>query len=112
MIKTVIFDIGNVIFNFDIDKAVEEFTTSEDERNFIKNEIYHSPEWCKMGLIDLGYISLEEAALQIKDRTNRQISVCLDTDENSYTHTRVLESIKNPENTVLEFPIAQLFQKY
>ena len=50
--------------------------------------------------------------LEIKDTTNRQIFVCLDTDENSYTHTGVLESIKNPENTVLELPIAQLFQKY
>ena len=78
MIKSVIFDIGNVIFNFDIDKAIVEFTANEDDRNFIKNEIYYSPEWCKMGLIDLGYISLEEAASQIKDRTNHSHDTLVD----------------------------------
>ncbi|MBR4830542.1 MAG: HAD family phosphatase [Bacilli bacterium] len=70
MIKAVIFDIGNVIFNFDIDNVIIKYTDNEEERKFIKEEIYRSPEWTGMGLIDIGYISLDEAASQIKDRTN------------------------------------------
>lgn len=47
------------------------------------------------------------------DSVKNQIFVCLNTDdENSYMYTNVLESISNPENTVLELPISQLFKKY
>ena len=57
---------------------------------------------------------LEKNNLSIsQERTKKQISVCLDLDnENSFTHTNVLESISDPQNIVLEYPIAQLFQKY
>lgn len=52
-------------------------------------------------------------ASNIDDSIKNQIFVCLVADEeNSFTHTKVLESIENPENTVLELPIAQLFQTY
>ena len=70
MIKNIIFDIGNVILHFDIDEVVTNYTDDEEKRNFIKNYIYLSPEWTGLGLIDLGYIDLEEAASQINDRTN------------------------------------------
>lgn len=47
------------------------------------------------------------------DSTKNQIFVCLDTDqEGSFTHTKVLESIDDPQNTVLEYPMSQLFQTY
>jgi hypothetical protein len=50
---------------------------------------------------------------KVQKKTKKQISVCLKTDdENSFTHKKVLESITDPENTVLEFPLSQLFQKY
>ena len=48
-----------------------------------------------------------------QERTKKQISVCLDLDdENSFTHTDALEEICDPQNVVLEYPINQLFQKY
>jgi hypothetical protein len=51
--------------------------------------------------------------LEVQESTNKEISVCLTTDnEESFTHTKVLESITDPRNTVLEFPLSQLFQKY
>jgi len=51
--------------------------------------------------------------LELQESTNKEISVCLMTDnEESFTHTKVLESITDPRNTVLEFPLSQLFQKY
>lgn len=70
MIKNIIFDIGGVILHFDIDEVVKGYTDSEEERIFIKEQIYCSPEWTGLGLIDYGYISLEEAAAQINDRTD------------------------------------------
>lgn len=49
----------------------------------------------------------------LKDKTKENIVVSLETDdENSFTHTNVLESVDDPQNTILEQPIDQLFQKY
>jgi hypothetical protein len=49
----------------------------------------------------------------LQDTIKDQTFVCLDTDNaDSYTHKNVLENISNPNNTVLEYPISQLFQKY
>lgn len=51
--------------------------------------------------------------LEIKNWTNKEVSICLEPDdENSYTYKKVLESITNPENTTLEFPLSPLFKKY
>lgn len=49
----------------------------------------------------------------LQDMVNNQTFLCLNTDsEDSYTHKNVLEAVSDPENTVLEYPISQLFQKY
>lgn len=58
--------------------------------------------------------SLESISLSgIQKWTEKQISICLDTDsESSFTHKNVLEQVLDPKNTVLEYPIDQLFQKY
>lgn len=51
--------------------------------------------------------------LEIKKKSQKQISVCLTTDDkNSFTHKRVLERISDPNNTILEFPLSQLYKKY
>ena len=51
--------------------------------------------------------------LEIQKWTDEQISICLTTDdENSFTHTNAIEQVSDPENTILEYPVAQLFQKY
>lgn len=70
MIKNIIFDIGNVIYYFDIDKIVKEYTDNKEDQEFIKDEIFNSPEWAKYDLIDTGYIDLETAISLIQDRTN------------------------------------------
>lgn len=55
----------------------------------------------------------KDSRIQKKQKIfQEKISICLETNKGSYTHTDVLESITNPENTILEFPISQLFQKY
>ena len=70
MIKNVIFDIGNVIFNFNLLNVLPTFTDNKDEQKFIFNNIINSPEWLGHALIDTGYIKREDAIEIVKDRTN------------------------------------------
>ncbi len=70
MIKNIIFDIGNVILNFNINEVLRKFTNSINEQNFILENIINSPEWLGNALIDTGYISRENAIEIVKDRTN------------------------------------------
>lgn len=70
MIKNIIFDIGNVILNFNINEVLPKFTTNKKEQKFILENIINSPEWLGNALIDTGYISREDAIEIVKDRTN------------------------------------------
>lgn len=70
MIKNIIFDIGNVILNFDVKQVVQRFTTNSNEQKFILDNIINSPEWLGNALIDTGYITREDAISIVQDRTN------------------------------------------
>ncbi len=70
--KNIIFDFGNVIIRFDEDNIISKFTNDPKEIEFIKNEIINSPEWIGNGLMDTGFISHEDAASLINDRTNNK----------------------------------------
>lgn len=70
MIKNIIFDIGNVILNFNINGVLQEFTNNRDEQKFILDNIINSPEWLGNALIDTGYITRDEAISIVQDRTN------------------------------------------
>ena len=70
MIKNIIFDIGNVILQFDIKEVIPNFTKKESEKQFIINNIINSPEWLQYSLIDTGFISREQALEIVEDRTN------------------------------------------
>lgn len=49
----------------------------------------------------------------VDDSIKSQIFVCLEADEDgSFMYTKALESIDDPENTILELPISHLFQTY
>lgn len=98
MIKNIIFDIGGVIAYFDVDKVLNEFSQDKDLQNFLKDNVINSPEWGKYGLIDLGYISLEDMGNIICDRTNHvhdDLVMKLSTTHVDYlvTQDRVLELI-------------------
>lgn len=43
MIKNVIFDIGNVILNFNIPEVLRAFTDNQEEQKFILDNIINSP---------------------------------------------------------------------
>ena len=70
MIKNIIFDIGNVILNFNIDEVLAKFTNNKIEQKFIMDNIINSPEWSGNSLIDTGYITRDEAIKIVQDRTN------------------------------------------
>ncbi len=65
MIKNIIFDLGNVIINYNQKKIINNFTEKEEEIKYIYNEIFNSPEWT---LMDLGNITNDEAIEIINKR--------------------------------------------
>lgn len=70
MIKNIIFDIGNVILNFNLSNVLPAFTDNIEEQKFILDNIINSPEWLGHALIDTGYVTREDAIEIVKDRTN------------------------------------------
>lgn len=69
MIKNIIFDLGNVIINYNQDKIISNFTDNKDESQFIKEKIFNSPEW---KLLDLGEITNDEAIKEIQKKSNKK----------------------------------------
>ncbi len=65
MIKNIIFDLGNVIINYNQKQIIKQFTNNEDEIKYIYDEIFHSTEWI---LMDLGDITNDEAIEVINKR--------------------------------------------
>lgn len=65
MIKNIIFDLGNVIINYNQKKIINNFTEKEEEIKYIYEEIFHAPEWT---LMDLGDITNDEAIEIINKR--------------------------------------------
>lgn len=100
MVKNVIFDIGNVILNFDLNYILPKFTKNSDEQNFIVDNIINSPEWLGYSLIDTGYITKENAIAIVQDRTNHKNDNLIESFWNNYNNyslvdNRVIELIKN-----------------
>lgn len=67
MIKNIIFDLGNVIINYNQEKIIKHFTQDKDEYDYIIEQIFKAPEWQMM---DLGTITNQEAANIINKRNN------------------------------------------
>lgn len=66
MIKNIIFDLGNVIINYNQKKIINNFTEKEEEMKYIYDEIFHAPEW---NLMDLGDIT-NDKAIEIINKRN------------------------------------------
>lgn len=65
MIKNIIFDLGNVIINYNQKQIINNFTNKKDEIQYIYDEIFGAPEW---SLMDLGEITNDEATEAINKR--------------------------------------------
>ena len=70
MIENIVFDIGGVILDWDIEYILDTFASNDLEKNFICDNIFNSPEWALEGLIDIGYISQYDFIKNVCDRTN------------------------------------------
>lgn len=66
MVKNIIFDLGNVIINYNQQRIVNNFTNNEEEEKYIYSEIFHAPEWA---LMDLGNIT-NDAAIEVINKRN------------------------------------------
>lgn len=82
-------------------KCADDVATSTNQDTELKTE----------RVDNLWNLKLETPAIT-EEKVVKDLSICLELDKNSHTHTSVLESITDPENTVLEFPVDQLFDKY
>ena len=99
MIKNIIFDIGNVILNFNLSHILPNFTENKEDQDFILKNIINSPEWLGYALIDTGYLTKEAAIEIVKDRTNHQKDELIDKFWNHYMEysfidKKVLDLIK------------------
>lgn len=52
MIKNIIFDIGNVVLDFNLLNVLSSFTENKEEQEFILDNIINSPEWLGYAFID------------------------------------------------------------
>ena len=99
MVKNIVFDIGNVILNFDYKNVIRKYTNKVEEQKFIIDNIINSPEWLGYSLIDTGYITKEEAISIVQDRTNHTNDLLIENFWNTYNNygyvdNRVLDLIK------------------
>lgn len=67
MIKNIIFDLGNVIINYNQKQIINNFTEKEEEITYIYDKIFNAPEWT---LMDLGDITNDEA-IEIINKRNK-----------------------------------------
>lgn len=65
MIRNIIFDLGNVIINYNQKQIINNFTEKENEIKYIYDEIFNAPEW---ELMDLGDITNDGAIEKINKR--------------------------------------------
>lgn len=65
MIKNIIFDMGNVLLDYDPEVPLNAFVENEEDKNRIRKELFEGEEWI---LRDLGLISQEEQFSRICER--------------------------------------------
>lgn len=66
MIKNIIFDMGNVLLDYNPDAAMQMLGINEKAKPVIMKELFGGNEWVQL---DLGNISVDEAFENIKQRT-------------------------------------------
>ena len=103
MIKNIVFDIGNVILNFDYKKFLDKYTTNKQEQEMIEKYVINSPEWSEYALIDTGYVTREDAIKIVQDRTNHINDDLIERFWNTYNDyayidNNVLDLIKKLKN--------------
>lgn len=75
MIKNIIFDLGNVIINYDQQAIIDKFAKTNEEKEYLMRDNFKAPEWKR---IDLGEINNDEAVEIINKRHNNKFAELTD----------------------------------
>lgn len=75
MIKNIIFDLGNVIINYDQQAIIDRFAKTDEEKEYLMEDNFKAPEWKR---IDLGEINNNEAVEIINKRHNNKFAKLTD----------------------------------
>ncbi|MGG5369767.1 HAD family hydrolase [Enterococcus sp. AZ196] len=70
MIKNIVFDLGNVLVDFDPVRFVREKTENKEEQTALCSEIFGSVDWLRF---DKGTITKAELALSVKTRLPKEL---------------------------------------
>ena len=65
MIKSIVFDMGNVLLDYNPEVPLNKFCQSEEAKDIIRRELFGGPEWVQL---DLGNITVEQAYNSISSR--------------------------------------------
>ena len=65
MINNIVFDMGQVIIRFEPRTFIERYTISEEDKNLLEKEVFHSVEWIGM---DHGVVTADEAVESVCKR--------------------------------------------
>ena len=74
MIKNVVLDMGNVLLDYNPEFVMNEFCSSEEEKDIIRKELFNGPEW-KMG--DRGDIKDKDRFDMVKNRVPEKYHAAL-----------------------------------
>ena len=70
MIKSIVFDLGNVLIDFDPMRFVREKTTDPQQQKMLVSEIFGSVDWLRY---DKGTMTKDELSLSVKTRLPREL---------------------------------------
>ena len=77
MIKNIIFDMGNVLLQYDPGVCLNHFIKQEEDRALVRRELFEGPEWVQG---DLGHITDEErfdgVSLRVPERLHEELRQC------------------------------------
>lgn len=79
MIKNIIFDMGNVLLDYNPEISLSEYCANDEERSVIRRELFEGPEWVQL---DCAKITYEEAYDNISKRIDvkyhKALKSCID----------------------------------
>lgn len=78
MVKNIIFDMGNVLLDYNPEVPLNKYCTNEETKNIIRKELFGGNEWVQL---DLGNITPEETyeaiAARIPDKYHAELKDCV-----------------------------------
>lgn len=74
MIKNIIFDMGNVLLDYDPNVCLDHFLESDEDKKMIMEELFQGPEWVKG---DMGLLTDEEIYFHVQGRLPKRLHPAL-----------------------------------